>query len=85
MVSCYVTSSKKVVIVAMNDTEKPVQSIAYDPAKVESLGVNILSLRNLETNQEIKATDGVIEVTVPPRDYVLLGDFGPVEGIVTPK
>ena len=75
MVSCYVTSSKKVVIVAMNDTEKPVQSIVYDPAKVEALGVDIMSLRNLENSLEIKAADGVINVTVPPRDYILLGDF----------
>ena len=75
MVSCYILKNGRIVIVAMNDTEKPVQTIAFDAAKLKALGISDLSFMNLEAVQNVKVADGTIDAAVPPRDYILLGNF----------
>jgi hypothetical protein len=75
MVSCYVLKNGRIVIVAMNDTEKPVKEIKFDASKLKALGITDLSLRNLESNDAATTDNSVINVAIPPRDYILLGNF----------
>ena len=75
MVSCYVLNNGRSIIVAMNDTDKPIQSFKYDAAKMSALGVTDLSLTNLESGEAATTANGVINSTIPPRDYILLGNF----------
>ena len=75
MVSCYVLKNGRIIIVAMNDTDKPVESIKYDVAKLKSLGINDFSLTNLESGETVTTANGVIYSTVSSHDYILIGNL----------
>ena len=75
MVSSYAKGGRLLVI-AFNDTDTPIESIRFDRTKLEALVPGVrLALANQETMVPVEVAGDGIRVTVPARDYVLLGNF----------
>ena len=62
--------------IVVNDTDQPLESVRFDLAKLNALVPGArLDLVNEETMEHVAVDGEEIRVTVPPRDYVILGNF----------
>jgi len=71
MVSSYILNGKIMVIV-MNDTKNPVETVGFDAKRLNKLGISLKDLKNAETGEEVPCIGNAIAVKVPARDYRIL-------------
>ena len=75
MISTYAKGDRFLSIV-FNDTDQPLEGVRFDRAKFEALVPGVrFEVKNQETMQAVSVEGDEFRVTVPPRDYVLLGNF----------
>ena len=66
----------RILSVVFNDTDAPLESVRFDRTKLNALvPVVKTELVNQETMEPVSVAGEVIRVTVPARDYVILGNF----------
>ena len=75
MISTYAKGDRFLSIV-FNDTDQPLEGVRFDRAKLDALVPGTrLDLVNEETMEPVAVDGDEIRVTVPARDYVILGNF----------
>ncbi|MCQ2390389.1 MAG: LamG domain-containing protein [Kiritimatiellae bacterium] len=75
MISSYVKGDQLLAII-FNDTDVPLEDVRFDRQKLDALvpGVKLL-LKNEETRADVTVAGECIRLKVPPRDYVIIGNF----------
>ena len=75
MASVYCKPDGKVLVAVMNDSDAPLTTLRLDPVKLVRLTGGKADFVNAETREKVVVREGVFRVTVPARDYVLIGNF----------